>query len=258
MNLVIVTCPQLATDRLSRQVAQINSAIAAGFITGLQIICMDDSKARRLVSTCYRPEKWASDITIGWELFRHNIIAQSQNFDSSEDSHLDALTSDVCFPPRLLTPSEHSIALRHILAIEAIAHANSPCIVLEDDALVCDELLFLDLVQGFCNYSRTRLFYDLSDGYIPIGMARSKPIQIGRLQYCVRPTAITRTLMAYAMFPETAGLLLNALCYYSLPIDMQLQVLLCRHCIPGLSLINSPFMHGSKNGATPSSVRQSL
>lgn len=257
MNLIIVTCPQLAPERLSKQIAQMNCAIATGHISGLQIICMDDAEARRLANTSYRPERWSSDIAVGWEFFKHNIVAQSQNINSNAENYLEALASDICFPSRLLTQSEHSVALRHILAIEAIANASSPCIVLEDDALVCNELLFHELLQGFYQYSRARLFFDLSDNYIPIGMARSRHLQIGKLQYCMRPTAITRTLMAYAMFPETAGLLLNSLTHYSLPIDMQLQVQLCRLCLPGVSLINSPFRHGSKTNAMPSYVRQS-
>lgn len=218
---------------------------------------MDDTEARSLANTGYHPERWDDDIAAGWPLFKQNIIAQSQNFGSDLESHLEALTSDICFPSRLLTQSEHSVALRHILAIEAISRSSSPCIVLEDDALVCDKLLFHELLQSFRQCSRTRVFFDLADDYIPIRIATSKPLEIGKLRYCMKPTAITRTLMAYAMFPEAASLLLRSLTHYSLPIDMQLQVLLCKLCFPGLSLINSPFRHGSKTNAMPSSVRQS-
>lgn len=257
MNLIIITCPQLAADRLSTQITQINPAIAAGYISRLEIICMDDTEARYLANTSYRPERWVNDIATGWDLFKYNIISNLQGGDSGLGNRLEALTSDICFPSRLLTQSEHSVALRHILAIEAIARASSPCIVLEDDALVCDKLLFHELLRSFDQCSRSRVFFDLADDYIPIRMAAHKPLKIGKLRYCMKPTAITRTLMAYAMFPETAGLLLKSLTHYSLPIDMQLQVLLCKLCLPGLSLINSPFRHGSKTNAMPSSVRQS-
>jgi len=257
MNLIIVTCPRLASDRLLRQVAEINSAIGQGLITCLQIICMDDVEAQRLVTIRYCPERWSSDIAIGWEFFKKNIISFSQNGDQSPKSLIDVLSSSLCFPSRPLTPSEHSIALRHILAIEAIARADCPCIVLEDDALVANNTLFHELITSFRNYSRSRMFYDLADQYIPDSLTNSRLLQVGSLQYTARSTAITRTLMAYAMLPHTADLLLNSLTHYSLPIDMQLQVVLCKLGIPGLSLRNSPFRHGSKTNAMPSSVRQS-
>jgi hypothetical protein len=256
MNIIIITCPNLALDRLSTQIAQMSPAVAAGLISKLHIICMDDSEARRRVNTPYMPEKWSIDIAIGWENFRGNIIAQFEPNDTSRVNYLQTLTSGACFPSRTLTSSEHSVALRHILAIETIARANSPCIVIEDDALVRDESLFHELLQGFRTFCKNRIFYDLTDGYIPTAKSTFKALQIGRLRYCPRPVAATRTLMAYAMSPYTAKILFNSLTHYSLPIDMQIQVLLSRLYLPGLLLANSPFVHGSKTDAMSSSVRQ--
>jgi hypothetical protein len=256
MMLIIVTCPQLASQRLSKQIAQMNRAIELGLITSLHIICMGDLEAQRLSETRYIPDRWSTDIAIGWEFFKGNITAQSHYNNLSDEDCMKLLSRDTCFPSRQLTESEHSVAFRHIVAIKYISCAGSPCLVLEDDALVCDEMLFHELLDSFTQYSKKRLFFDLCDSYIPIGDVNHSSLLIGRLKYCVRPTAITRTLMAYAMFPETADLLINSFTHYSLPIDMQLQVLLSKLCIPGLSIFNSPFSHGSKTNAMSSSVRK--
>jgi len=257
INIIIITCPQLAPHRLSRQITQIHSAIKAGLVSSIEIICMDDSELNLLVTTKYISEGWNSDIAAGWDFFKYNIIAQAQSSESNIKDYLESMSSITCFPKRLLTQSEHSVALRHIYAIESVARSNTPCIILEDDALVRDEVLFHDLLQGLSSYTKHRLFFDLSDSYIPIGKTDYKTIKIGKLSYSTKPIAVTRTLMAYALFPEVARLLTNSLTCYSLPIDMQLQVLLSRLCIPGVSIINSPFRHGSKTNALPSFVRQS-
>jgi hypothetical protein len=217
---------------------------------------MDDLEAKSLVKAKYKPEEWNNDIAEGWESFRNNMIIQMDHDSVDANKLIQTLTANVCFPKRELTESEHSVALRHILAIEAIAHGKFPCIVLEDDAMVQDELLFFELLKSLCTSTRPRIFYDLADGYIPLAADTSQFHQIGRLQFCPKPVGITRTLMAYAMSPETAKLLLNSIKHYSLPIDMQFQVLLNRLCLPGLSLINSPFVHGSKTKAMVSSIRQ--
>lgn len=256
MNVIIVSCPQLASKRLWKQLAQLNRAIESGLITSLHIISMDDSEANRLSASRYIPERWSNEIAIGWEFFKENICAQSQYKNMKGDVEEYLLSADHCFPSRQLTQSEHSVTFRHILAIKHISMASSPCLVLEDDALVCEESLFHELLYSFREYPEKRMFFDLCDNYIPIGTNKHSLMAIGRLQYCAKPTAITRTLLAYAMFPETASELLVSLTQYSLPIDMQLQVHLCKLSIPGLSLINSPFKHGSKVNAVPSSVKQ--
>jgi len=74
------------------------------------------------------------------------------------------------------------------------------------------------------------------------------------LRYSINEIAITRTLMAYAISPRTARIILDSFHHYSLPIDMQIQVILSSMSMPGLSLISSPFVHGSKTGAFSSSI----
>jgi hypothetical protein len=257
MNIIIITCPQLANQRLSVLIAQMKAAVTLGHISSMQIICMDDAESRRLVNARYCPERWASDIASGWEFFKDNIIAQAHKRDPNGIEKLYKLPPDVCFPSRNLTKSEHSVARRHIFAIQTIACANSPYIVLEDDALVFDELLFHELLKSFRDFPKKRVFFDLADNYISIPKEKVKLFKVGKLLYCKKSTAVTRTLLAYAIYPETAGILFSNLIYYSLPIDMQLQVLFQKLCIPGLSLTNSPFSHGSKTNAMPSSINQS-
>lgn len=257
MNLIIVTCPQLVSERLPSQIVQMNGAMTAGLISSIHIICMNDIKARSLVKVEYKYNNWSTDIAAGWETFKQNIIAQLKTTDACVNDYRYVLSADYCFPGRELTQSEHSVALRHIIAIEIIASSNSPCLVLEDDALVDDDKLLYCLLHNLSQHCKNRVFYDLSDGYIPIDMASSKLCRVDRLEYAVRPIAVTRTLMAYAMSPPTAKLLMNSLVHYSLPIDMQLQSLLYQLCLPGMSLINTPFRHGSKAGFLTSSVQQS-
>jgi hypothetical protein len=259
MNLIIITCPRLAKARLSKQVAQVNEAITVGLISDIHVICMNDSDARSLTKIPYKPEEWGNDIGKGWQFFKANIINQLKKNEidvKASNSLTYSLNSNACFPERTLTESEHSIALRHMLALEAIAAAKSPCIVLEDDALVQDQLLFHELLKLLRASMKDRLFYDLADGYIPLDAKSSKFYLNGRFQYCSKPVAVTRTLMAYAMTPRTASLLFSSLTHYSLPIDMQFQVILNSLCVPGLSLVNTPFVHGSKSNAMASAIKQ--
>jgi hypothetical protein len=253
MNIIIITCPKLSAERLATQVSQLNNAIAGGRISRLEIICMNDSEAFELAKTPYKPENWNNDICLGWNSFQENIITQL----GERKCEINEISPTTYLPPRKLSHSEHSVALRHLLAIKAIACGKSPCLVLEDDALIKEPILFQELVQYLSTSHKPRLFYDLTDSYIPIRAEGHKVINVGNLKYCCRPIAITRTLMAYSISPEMARLFLDSIKYYSLPIDMQIQVLLTRLCIPGVSLVNSPFAHGSKSGQILSSVYQS-
>jgi hypothetical protein len=259
MNLIIVTCPKLANARLLKQISQLNEAISVGLLSNIHIICMDDSEARDLINIPYKPDKWENDIADGWLFFKDNIaviLNQGISCLNAYSKALESLTPSSCFPKRKLTESEHSVALRHMLAIEMIAHSKSPCIVLEDDAVVENKLVFLELLKALRESIKPRVFYDLTDGYVPLNLKYAKFYHVGNLQYCPKPIAATRTLMAYAMSPETAQLLFNSLTHYSLPIDMQFQVFLKHLSLPGLSLVNTPFMHGSKNNAMASAVLQ--
>ena len=256
MRLIIITCPKLAADRLKQQISQFTRAIELSLLSRIEIICLDDLEARSLVRVPYVPEKWSNNITDGWEHFKQNILARVHKSDCSYERNLFTVAPNLVFPPRLLTQSEHSVALRHLLAVEVVANASEPCIILEDDALVQDESLFHELLLFMHDLIKPRLFVDLTDNYLPIDIKGLKSCQIGRIKYCAHPVALTRTLMAYAITPDTAKSLLGSLSHYSLPIDMQLQVQLCRLCLPGISLYVSPFLHGSKTDAIPSSIRQ--
>jgi GR25 family glycosyltransferase involved in LPS biosynthesis len=240
-----------------KQINQMTSAIAAGLVSEIYVVCMDDAESRRQVTTEYRSSEWANDIAAGWEIFKRNIVANLSTNDCTRESSQRKLTPGACFPCRQLSQSEHSVALRHIYALETIAKAKSPCLVLEDDAIVRDEELLHELLLNLRQHCKPRVYYDLCDDYISIDKIESKSIFSGSFEYSMKVTAVTRTLLAYAMAPSTASLLLNSLTHYSLPIDMQFQVSLSRLQLPGLCLINSPFVHGSKTGALPSSIHQS-
>jgi len=256
MNLIIVTCPQLAPKRLCRLIAQLTCAIESGLVTSLHIICMGDLEAQELVETRYKPERWNDDISMGWEAFKSNIIAMSCKSGVSAERGEGLLSPCTYFPSRHLTQSEHSITFRHILAIKHIINTKTASVVLEDDAVIADEKMFLELLYSLNRYTKRRVFFDLCDDYIPHYTDSCNSLLIGNLRYWIKPNAITRTLMAYAMFPETANLILDSLKNYSLPIDMQMQVALSEQGIPGLSIVNSPFQHGSKRNVMPSAVRQ--
>ncbi|WP_170952891.1 glycosyltransferase family 25 protein [Synechococcus sp. UW179B] len=217
---------------------------------------MEDSYALLQVDSAYRPDQWASDIESGWDFFKENISTRILNTTIYTEKSSNSLGPSGFFPPRLLTKSEQSVAMRHILAIKATARSNIPCIILEDDALIGDQALFHELIHYLRDEYKNRVFFDLTDNYIPLNVNHHKKLSTGNLHFCIMPIAITRTLMAYAISPEIARALLESLSCYSLPIDMQLQVSLSRLLLPGMSLINSPFIHGSKNNAITSSVLQ--
>ena len=256
MNLIIVTCPQLVNDRLPKQITSLNLAISAGLITGVKILCMKDSDAMFRTKSVYQPDQWTPDIVFGWNIFKANISNAISDDRPNTNIASDFHEASKVFPPRLLTTSEQSVAMRHILAIEAIAKSDIPCIVLEDDALISDQTLFHELLDYLRHNCKNNLFYDLADDYIPINTNEHRSLFVGNLHFCEMPIALTRTLMAYAMSPEIALLLSESLSYYALPIDMQLQISLSRLLLPGLSLANSPIVHGSKKNFVLSSVHQ--
>jgi hypothetical protein len=253
MFLVIISCPKLS-HRLPAQIERLNTAILAGLISGLYIISMNDEELKSQVSIQYRQDKWASDIVDGWDFFLENIVLARGSMDSVLAISSKGLSPNSFFPFRELSQGEHSVALRHILAMQIAARQNCPCLILEDDALICDQVLFFQLLRNLRLYCKPRVFYDLCDDFVPLDHNASKHFRLGVLQFHVKTIAITRTLLAYAIAPETAGMLLASFAHYSLPIDMQLQVLLARMCMPGLCLVNSPFAHGSKNGTFLSSI----
>ena len=255
MNIIILTCPQLSSRRVPVQVLQLIGAISRGLISNVHIICMDDSKALHLAKVPYKPDQWTSDIAVGWSSFKENIKAQIEMNAIFNCFPNEPLLHEI-FPFRKLTVSEHSITYRHVIAINKIALSTSPCLVLEDDALIEDELLFYELLEALGNFCKYRIFYDLTDNYISIRRSLLNRLEIGGLNFFKQPFAVTRTLMAYAMSPDTARLLISSFKHYSLPIDMQLQVLLAGLCLPGVSIDKSPFRHGSKSGEILSSVRQ--
>ena len=217
---------------------------------------MEDSVVFSNLKSSYKPDQWVADIESGWSYFKKNICSTGLNADPNLDVSLDSISPNKFFPPRLLTKSEQSIAARHILAIEMTAKSDIPCIILEDDALVSDQNIFHELLHYLRRNYKRQVFFDLADRYIPLNINENKTLSIGNLHFCLMPIAITRTLMAYAISPEVARALLKSLSYYSLPIDMQFQVSLSKLFLPGLSLTNSPFIHGSKCGDMTSSVLQ--
>jgi len=255
MNLIIITCPHLASIRLPKVMFQIKNAIAKGLISAIKIICPKDEDLWVANDIPYNYLHWQNDIRIAWAVFSQNIVTSGGYRDNTglrQVSHY--LNPSTCFPPRLLSDSEHSIALRHILAIKTISMLDHPCLVLEDDVIVRDENMFCYLLGALTANCKDRVFYDLCDNYIPISATKAKPFYDGPLRYSINEIAITRTLMAYAISPRTARIILDSFHHYSLPIDMQIQVILSSMSMPGLSLISSPFVHGSKTGAFSSSI----
>jgi len=255
MEIIILTCPYVAADRLPSQILQLTRTIELGLITGVKLICMQDAEALQIADIQYCPSEWKDDIGIGWQIFSKNISAQVGR-SLEEFGSLSNEQASRYFPPRMLTNSEHSIAYRHIIALKYVAGGKSTCLILEDDAMVKDIELFCEMLGELKKCCKPRVFYDLADGYIPIIAENKKSFNVGNLRYIINPIGLTRTLMAYAMTPRTAREILNSLEYYSLPIDMQLQVALKRLNMPGLSLLNSPFVHGSKSDIVASSVYQ--
>ena len=218
---------------------------------------MSDASLNNYVHAEYYPANWDSDILSGWDFFLQNIYVSINQ--SANNHHLNCLENigpSSVFPARQLTKSEHSIARRHLYALKIISNSRSPCIVLEDDAIVANEDLFFELINFINDWKKQHIFFDLTDEFIPVNFKEKRAFNSGNLNFSIRSTAITRTLMAYAIFPETAYQLYNSIKKYSLPIDMQFQVAFNALGLPGLSIINSPFSHGSKIGNNSSSVYQ--
>ncbi|WP_226414697.1 glycosyltransferase family 25 protein [Synechococcus sp. MU1642] len=218
---------------------------------------MSDAKLGGCVHSRYYPDNWDSDILLGWDFFLQNIYASiDQSANNHNLNYIENISPSSAFPARQLTKSEHSIARRHLYALKMISNSQSPCIVLEDDAIVANENLFFELINFINDWKKQHIFFDLTDEFIPVNCNEKRAFNSGNLKFSMRSIAITRTLMAYAIFPETAYQLYNSMKEYSLPIDMQFQVALKVLGLPGLSIINSPFSHGSKIGNNPSSVYQ--
>lgn len=255
MNIIIITCPDLAPARLQSQLDQIRPYIQLNLISAINVICMSDSNARIVSGVPYCPEKWCSDITSAWDIFRQNFINCAARYQHLPVV-LGQINPDRLFPPRRLTGSEHSVAMRHYIALRHAAESRLPSLILEDDALIANTNVFCEFLTSFPAMCMDRVYYDLADDYIPINLPMQCLRDSGILRYCFNPVAVTRTLMAYAVTPYTAQTILDSTRYYSLPIDMQLQSSLARLCMPGITLINSPFRHGSKSTLIPSSVRQ--
>ena len=232
----------------------LSKSISAGQILNLQFICMNDLELQRLTKIQYLPNEWNNDIDAGLDIFNENISNNTNStFNGLRQNSIEQGRS--YFPARFLSESEHSVAMRHVHALNIIANGQSPCIVLEDDAQITNQTLFHSLIENFKEDFLERAFYDLCDDFIPIVYSSGRYCKKRDCNYWIKPIAVTRTLMAYALSPITAKRLLSAFSHYSLPIDMQFQVLLSKLNIPGLSLINTPFSHGSKSGDFASAIK---
>ena len=187
-----------------------------------------------------------------WDQFRINAICSNPILAASPN----LVRQETLFPPRELTKTEHSIAMRHLIALNIISQGIKPAIILEDDALIAHSSLMNQLLHVFRSSIKDNIFYDLCDNYMPSRQDRSKEVFFGGVKFTVTPIGITRTLMAYALSPKSAQRIVDSLSLYSLPIDMQIQIQLTKLLMPGASIVSSPFIHGSKSGSFSSSVHQ--
>jgi len=256
MQVIIITCPKLVMQRLPPLVGQLGYAISKGLVSNVQIICMTDHDLTKAVKLEYRSDLWEADVSVGWPKFKANILTINKRSLSDPELWGDSLTAQSCFPRRELSSAEASVAMRHIRSWQIVAHQNEPCLILEDDVVIKNQSLFTSLLRGLNRHMKNRLFYDLCDEYIPVVQLYSRQLCIESLNFAVDSIATTRTLMAYAISPGLALHIMSSMSHFSLPIDMQLQAEFCRLAIPGVSLLNSPFIHGSKSGAMVSSINQ--
>ena len=98
---------------------------------------MSDTTACSQIDIPYCPDSWKDEILVSWDQFLENAIHSSSALATSKDS----LTPELLFPPRQLTNSEHSITMRHLIAIKLIGNGIKPAIIIEDDAIISDNSL---------------------------------------------------------------------------------------------------------------------
>ena len=261
MHIVIITCPDLASKRLDKLFRQLIPLVEKGQIQTISAITSTDAELYTLDKANYSPSNWSRDIVAGWGGFLNNIICIKQRDLGS--SNLDGILSNLpepkaSFPPRKLSAAEHSITFRHRYALDLSSKKTSQTIVLEYDACIQSIDLLCKVIDFLSTNIQVNYYIDLSDQFIPTKKHKGLAYNLDGVGFKRSGVAITRTLLAYSISPILAARLLAETKTYSLPIDMQMQVALCKLAIPGLQIANSPFVHGSKAGICTSSIQWNL
>ena len=250
----IITCPKLAPIRLPRLLKSINKLKDDGVIDRIKLIDGEDKKYSEYSANNYMPNNWNNHIKLGAPYFAYNMISvksYEQEFPKIYSNMLENLKE--YFPPRRLTGVEHSISNRHYFALEQISHADGLGIVFEDDVIINERSMNTKKLLSSMAEITKPYYFDLCDKTIPIPRL-GKEIVFAEHKARRLKHAFIRTLQTYALRKETAKMLLDAYMGYSLPADMHLQIVADRIKIPGLSIEDSSFLHGSKIGVFSSST----
>ncbi len=258
MHIIIITCPQLALQRVDKLFKQLLPLVEKGQIQTVSTITSTDAELYKLGEAEYLPSNWTGDIISGWGGFLNNLLCVRQR--DLGYSHFNKMLCNlpepkVCFPPRILSAAEHSITYRHRYALELSSKKSSRTIILEDDAFIESIDSLYKVIDFLESNIQANYYVDLADKFIPTKKQKGLAYNLNGVGFKRSEVAITRTLLAYSISPLLAARLLAQTKTYSLPIDMQMQVAFCKLAIPGLQIVDSPFTHGSKTGAYKSAIQ---
>jgi len=249
LDLIIITCPRLASKRLGNSIEQLLLPISHGLINTVTLITGSEYNYERTLGIAFRKSLWYDHLEVGWDHFRENIIYSPQLRGTNE-----AVLKDLYFRSRSLTKNERSICYRHIYAWHLAASRDCPVLILEDDIHINSMQKLTELLRFFRLVKLEFGYADLADNYIPITKNRDDRLLSKTLNIYQTSEPKTRTLSAYMVCPSLAKDLLAHSSCISLPIDMHLQYLLVKLGITGLYIEESPFSHGSKNGTLKSEI----
>lgn len=261
-SLIIITCPA-TVKRLSFLVETVRATIEEGIIRDIHIICGADDQFVDY-SSKYLPDReiWNSTIKSIWHHIALNIY-RIKALQVPRENHCELLVSiiesdpELYFPFRELTQTEISVAARHLQALDYISNCSSclPTIIIEDDAQLKSEHALRRIIKFIHSTMNIKdvVYFDLCDNYIPglhaSNVSKSDSIATLAGFRCLQ-VAITRTLMAYSLSPRAAALMADTTDSFCIPIDMHYQYILESHSIPGYTLLDSIFIHGSKYTGT--------
>ena len=138
MNLIIITCPSLYSDRAPHLLENVQHSRLGRLCSSSHIVSGSDQSVAAQTPCNYTPHEWSDDIETGWEAFLGNIIGVQKNSLGISSSHAKSLV-DTCdissaFPSRFLTDGEKSVFYRHIYACKIASSMKESAIVLEDVA----------------------------------------------------------------------------------------------------------------------------
>ena len=197
----------------------------------------------------YTPSSWINDLNTGRKYFLSNI-------ENILDKERESLAIDQIFHKRLLSNPEHDVLLKHFRCINEASKSNVNSLIIEDDALLPDELLmqFIQVIEKF--KGGNNIFHDLCEypSFLDLQLIRNVDIN-QKFSHFNLDIAIVRTLCAYLISPDIAKQLCFQFAPYSLPADFHFQKLLFELKIKGSATCPGIIQNGSQSNIFKSSIQ---